>query len=89
MPKNIHSNERMVKTKPGGTNRKTKEKSKDFSSRDYAGQGIPVPYAGMRNHNVSEKELGTVDRGATAYERSNKYVNQPGGGGYDFYKKQA
>lgn len=50
---------------------------------------MPVPYAGMRNHNFSEKELGTVDRGATAYERSNKWVNQASGGGYDFYKKQA
>jgi len=54
---------------------------------------MPVPYAGMRNHNFSEKELGThtsksqVDRGATAYERSNKWVNQASGGGYDFYKK--
>ena len=82
LPRNIHSNER--KSKPA-----TYRKDREFSSRDYAQQGMPVPYAGMRNHNFSEKELGTVDRGATAYERSNKWVNQASGGGYDFYKKQA
>lgn len=58
---------------------------------------------GMRNHNLSEKELRTADRRPptkefapidrnkhiTAYERTNKWVNQSAGGGYDFYKKQA
>ena len=67
--------------------RQTKSK---LSSRDYVSNHNIKPMMGI---NQSEKELrrthvSSNSRVTTAYERTNKWVNQSAGGGYDFYKKQ-
>ena len=40
-----------------------------------ADNGMPVPFTGMRNHNLSNKELRTVEQPRTLYDKSTKWVS--------------
>jgi hypothetical protein len=35
---------------------------KNKASNDFSRKGLPVPFTGMRNHHLSEKKLGVVDK---------------------------
>ena len=49
---------------------------------------MPVPFTGMRNHNLSNQELRTFDQPKTHYERTNKWVKQSSASGYDINTKE-
>ena len=49
---------------------------KNKPSNEFAKKGLPVPFTGMRNHHLSEKKLGMVDKNRTYYEKSSAWANK-------------
>ena len=72
------------------TRQKTMKKPKYTRSfNQKSDNGMPVPFTGMRNHNLSNKELRTFDQPKTHYERTNKWVKQASAAGYDANERAA
>jgi len=69
----------MEMAQSGKISTRTKNMKKPKYTRSFNNQradnGMPVPFTGMRNHNLSNKELRTVDQPRTFYDRTNKWVS--------------